>query len=38
MDKPSSFAHKEISILCFSDDRDWLKFSILPVELCYTAF
>jgi len=30
MDKPSSFAHKEISIFCFSDDQDWRKFSVLP--------
>jgi len=31
MDKPSAFAHKEMSILCFSDDQDWRKFSVLPV-------
>jgi len=31
MDKASSFAHKEISIFCFSDDHDWRKFSVLPV-------
>ena len=28
MDKPSSFAHNEMSILCFSDDQDWRKFSV----------
>jgi len=26
MDKLSSFAHKEMSIFCFSDDEDWRKF------------
>jgi len=31
MDKPSSLARKKMSILCFSDDQDWLKFSVLPV-------
>jgi len=31
MEKPSSFAHKEMSILCFSDDQNWRKFSVLPV-------
>jgi len=31
MDKPSSFAPKEMSILCFSDDQDWRKFSVLLV-------
>jgi len=31
MNKPSSFAHKEMSILCFSDDQFWRKFSVLPV-------
>ena len=25
--KPSSFAHKEMSICCFSDDQDWRKQS-----------
>jgi len=28
MDKPSSFARKEMSILYFSDDQDWRKFSV----------
>jgi len=31
MDKPSSFAHKEMRIFCFSDDQDWGKFSVLTV-------
>ena len=31
MDKPTSFAHKEMSIFSFSDNRDWRKFSVLPV-------
>jgi len=31
MYKPSSFAHKEMRIVCFSDDQDWRKFSVLPV-------
>jgi len=31
MDKPSSFAHKEMRIICFSDDQDWGKFSVLTV-------
>jgi len=31
MEKPSSFAYKEMSILYFSDDQDWRKFSVLPV-------
>jgi len=31
MDKPSSFARKEIAFFCFSDDQDWQKFSALPV-------
>jgi len=31
MDKSISFAHKEISIFCFSDDQDWGKFSVMPV-------
>jgi len=31
MDKPTSFALKEMSSFCFSDDQDWLKFSALPV-------
>jgi len=31
MDKPGSFAHKEMSIFCFSDDQDYRKFSVLPV-------
>jgi len=26
MDKPSSFAHKEMRIFCFSDDQDWGNF------------
>jgi len=38
MDKPSSFAHKEMGIFCFSDDQDWEKFSVLIVRLCYAAF
>jgi len=38
MDKPSSFAHKEMSIFCFSDDQDWRKLSVLPVWSCYGAF
>jgi len=28
-DKPSSFAHKEMSIFCFSDDQDWRKLYVL---------
>jgi len=28
MDKPSSFARKDMSIFCFSDDQDWRKFSV----------
>ena len=39
VNKPSSFAHKEMSILCFSDDQDWPKFDkscwnyhIIPVH------
>jgi len=28
MDKPSSFAHKEMSTFCFSDDQDWWKCSV----------
>jgi len=31
MDKPSSFANKEMSIFCFSDDQDWCKFIVLTV-------
>ena len=31
IDKPTSCALKEKSILCFSDDQDWRKFSVLPV-------
>jgi len=31
MDKPSLFAHKEMSIFCFSDHQDWRKFSALTV-------
>jgi len=31
MGKSSSFAHKEISIFCFSDNQGWQKFSVLPV-------
>jgi len=31
MNKSSSFAHKEMNILYFSDDQDWRKFSVLPV-------
>jgi len=30
MDKPSSFAHKEMRNFCFSDGQDWRKFSVLP--------
>jgi len=29
MDKPCLFAHKEMSIFCFSDDQGWWKFSVL---------
>ena len=28
MNKPSSFAQKEMRIFCFNDDQDWGKFSI----------
>jgi len=38
VDKPSSFAHKEMSICCISDDQDWRKYSVLPVWLCCAAF
>jgi len=38
MDKPSSFAHKEMRIFCFSDHQDWGKISVLTVLLCYAAF
>jgi len=38
MDKPSLFAHKEISIFGFSDDQDWWKFSVFFVYSCYAAF
>ena len=38
MDKPSSFAHKEMRNFCFSDDQDWGKFSVLTVYLCYAEF
>jgi len=38
MDKPSSFAIKEISNFCISDDEDWRKFSALPVLSCYVTF
>jgi len=31
MDKRSSFAHKETSIFCFRDHRDWRKISVLSV-------
>jgi len=31
IDKPSSFAHKEMSTFCFSDDQDWHEFSVLTV-------
>ena len=31
MDKPRSFAHKEISIFCFCDDQNWCKISVLTV-------
>jgi len=31
MDKPNSFAHKEISTFCFSDDQNWRKIFVLPV-------
>jgi len=31
MDKPSSFAHKQMRIFCFSDDQDWGKVSVLSV-------
>jgi len=35
MDKPSSLAHKEMRIFCFSDDQDWGKFYVLTlVVLC----
>jgi len=30
MGKPSSFAHKEMNISCFSNDQGWRKFSVLP--------
>ena len=38
MDKPSSFAHKEMSTFFFSDDEDWCKFSVLTVWSCYSTF
>jgi len=38
MDKSTSFAHKEMSIFCFSDDQDWRKFSVLSVWSCYAVF
>jgi len=31
MDKLSSYANKEMSSFCFSDDQDWRKCSLLPV-------
>jgi len=37
MYKPSSFAYKEMSIVCFSDDQEWSIFSVLPVWLGYAA-
>jgi len=37
-DKPSSFAHKEMRIFCFSDDQDWGKFFVLTVWLRYATF
>jgi len=30
--KPSSFAHKETSLYCFSDDQHWCKLSVLTVS------
>jgi len=38
MDQPSSFAQKETSIFCFSDDQDLRKSSVLPLWSCYAAF
>jgi len=36
MDKLISFAYKEMSIFCFSDDQDWRKFCFAClVVLCY---
>jgi len=29
MDKPSLFAHDEMSIFCFSNDENWGKYSVL---------
>jgi len=37
MVKPASFAHKEMSIFCFSDDQDWRKYFVLPVVQCYIS-
>jgi len=37
MDKPTSFAHKEMSTFCFSDDQDWRKFSVLRVQSFYAT-
>jgi len=31
MEKPSSFAHKEMRIFWFGYDQDWRKFSVLNV-------
>ena len=30
IDKPSSFANKEMSFFCFSDDHYWRQFAVLP--------
>ena len=38
MDKPTLFAHKEMSIFCFSDDQDWRKLNVLPVYSFYATF
>jgi len=35
MDKPSLFVHKEMSFFCFSDDRDWRKFSVFTVSMLH---
>jgi len=37
INKPSSFAHKEMKIFCFSNYQDWGKFSVFALWLCYAT-
>jgi len=38
MDKPSSFANKEMCTFYFSVDQGWRKYSILHVQSFYATF